>query len=714
MPQQLSDDSKGQLISPFVDVVMNAMAAMLIILILYIILIPPATSPILLPAPIPPAVAFQEYFFACPVEGGTGSRLFAIEEGSLPAELELDATTGLVFGIPRVSGTYPVTISVADGAGSDTTEYSLEVRPTAIPYDPLKMSFALIRQFRNLPAARVGLAYEATIGASGGVEPYSWTTQDPLPPGLVLEDGAIRGVPEAAGEWPFSVTAAFVTGSFSHEGREFNWRGGQRARTYALTVIDEPVAHLTLPRGRVGEQYSAGLILSNRLPDEGIAWDLSVPGLEADDRGSIKGSPQEAGTFSVSYRVVLQDSATATGSDSLVILPERPERQVGHVISLGRVDEDLEFAIPYRGLVEPVRAEATSDLPPGLELEGTLIRGRPREEASTTIHLKLTDALDAVADDVLQISVRPALQPLAITVPESIVVIAGGPFRLGLSAEGGEGVYDWRATGDPTLDLAVRAAILSGTTLRMGFYDARLTVIDRLTAERKSANVVIKAVVEDSTRPRVVTKKLPPAVLGQAYHLQFAASGGIGNVTWTCDQTLPEGIRFTGLGIEGRPLQVGTSQFNVVAQDDKSQKSPPRLLVLGVIDPAGELRRELELVRSELDSVRARTDEFREQLADCTLGRDRLQQELSACEAARTDLRNELKEVRLQPEQAGDTPVEIDAGLVPSEEDPDTITHEIDRVVERKTDWVRLSLAGGCLILGMLLLLQWRGVFGKR
>jgi len=59
----------------------------------------------------------------------------------------------------------------------------------------------------SLPAATGGRHYTATLAATGGVTPYSWSVPPgTLPPGLSLSAaGVISGVPDVAGTYPFTV-----------------------------------------------------------------------------------------------------------------------------------------------------------------------------------------------------------------------------------------------------------------------------------------------------------------------------------------------------------------------------------------------------------------------------------------------------------------------------------------------------------------------------
>ena len=60
----------------------------------------------------------------------------------------------------------------------------------------------------SLPDGAVGLAYSATLTASGGIPTYSWSIPNGLPAGLTLSNGGITGTPTTLGSYSFTVNVS--------------------------------------------------------------------------------------------------------------------------------------------------------------------------------------------------------------------------------------------------------------------------------------------------------------------------------------------------------------------------------------------------------------------------------------------------------------------------------------------------------------------------
>jgi hypothetical protein len=103
-------------------------------------------------------------------------------------------SSGIATGVSGGSST----ISAAQGQVSGGTTLTVQPAPLTITTT-------------SLPAGTLGAAYSATLAASGGTQPYTWSvTGGSLPGGLTLgaSTGAITGTPNTSGTFNFTVQVA--------------------------------------------------------------------------------------------------------------------------------------------------------------------------------------------------------------------------------------------------------------------------------------------------------------------------------------------------------------------------------------------------------------------------------------------------------------------------------------------------------------------------
>lgn len=120
------------------------------------------------------------------------------------------SATSLTATIPTSdyasAGVEPVTVSNPGTGGGTTTAVNFTV------VAPLVITTA------SLPGGSINTAYSATLAASGGFTPLSWSiTQGSLPVGLSLNasTGGITGTPTQAGSASFTVTVMDSYGSLA-------------------------------------------------------------------------------------------------------------------------------------------------------------------------------------------------------------------------------------------------------------------------------------------------------------------------------------------------------------------------------------------------------------------------------------------------------------------------------------------------------------------
>jgi hypothetical protein len=134
--------------------------------------------------------------------GGVQPYTWSISSGSLPAWATLNASTGAITGTPNVTGTSPnFTVKVTDSSSPANT---------ATAVFSITINAALTITTTSIPNGSVGAQYNATVDASGGLQPYSWNiSSGSLPPGLSPNNNNnslnISGTPTTTGSYPFTV-----------------------------------------------------------------------------------------------------------------------------------------------------------------------------------------------------------------------------------------------------------------------------------------------------------------------------------------------------------------------------------------------------------------------------------------------------------------------------------------------------------------------------
>ena len=149
--------------------------------------------------PLPVAVAGIPYSLAFNASGGAGPYTWSLASGALPAGLQLDPATGMLYGTPVGSGVFAVRLQATDTSNASTTEpLSITVKP------PLAISTP-----SPLPEGTVRVGYSFNFSASGGSPDFTWSVGPGVPTGLTLNraTGVLSGVPGAAGSFTFRIQA---------------------------------------------------------------------------------------------------------------------------------------------------------------------------------------------------------------------------------------------------------------------------------------------------------------------------------------------------------------------------------------------------------------------------------------------------------------------------------------------------------------------------
>ena len=256
--------------------------------------------------------------------GGFPPYTWSISASTLPANLTLNATTGVITGTPSTTGTSTFTVKVTD---------STQVSATASL--SITISTALAITTTSLPGGSVNTLYSSTVKAGGGATPYTWKiTSGSLPTGLSLNStsGNISGTPTATGMSSFTIQ---VTDSESP--------AVSVSANLSITIATEGCTNNTFLNGSYAFVTSGW---SSSTTETSIGGSLVANGNGAITSGIVDIADQNSapstvsGTFTGTYCVDSSNLATInltygggiTGSNTFVAALDSSDSN-GHIIS---------------------------------------------------------------------------------------------------------------------------------------------------------------------------------------------------------------------------------------------------------------------------------------------------------------------------------------------------------------------------------------------
>jgi hypothetical protein len=431
-------------------------------------------------ASLPNGTSGTPYAETITVVGGTPPYTFSVANGTLPAGLFLDPTTGLISGPPTTPGVYNFIISVTDADGCQAfMTYTIIISCPEITISPT-----------TLPDGQTGVPYSEMLSASGGVPPYTFSVAGgSLPPGLFLDatTGLISGTPSAPGTYNFNILVTDVNGCT-----------GSEPFTIIITCPIITVTPATLPSGTFGAPYSQTLTASGGA--EPYTFTITSgelpPGLVLTDSGPstglISGIPTEAGNFT--FEILVTDSNGCTVNIAYTITINCPIVSFGPLSpttgSIGTPFSSGTSLAVIGGTATAYNFTITNgSLPPGLVLSGSgttvaLISGTPTASGTfaftiTATNFNICDSEDCCAITLnASITICPIVTFSQLSCSEGRV---GKPFKRTVRACGGIGPFSSVVTSGtlpPGLTLDPCSGVISGVPTQAGTFSFTITRID--------------------------------------------------------------------------------------------------------------------------------------------------------------------------------------------------------------------------------------------
>ena len=169
----------------------------------YVLSVVPAPV-IVSPLVIPDATLGTAYSQVITASDGVAPYTFTTT-GALPPGISI-GSDGTLAGVPTTLGAYSFVVHATDAVGTIGGQaYDMAVNPP-----PLQLVTA------NPPDGVVGTPYTHSFVATGGLPPYAFFADTPLPPGLTVDvDGLLQGTPTTAGSQAFTITVWDSTEEFT-------------------------------------------------------------------------------------------------------------------------------------------------------------------------------------------------------------------------------------------------------------------------------------------------------------------------------------------------------------------------------------------------------------------------------------------------------------------------------------------------------------------
>jgi hypothetical protein len=260
---------------------------------------------------LPAGTVQAAYSATLSATGGAVPYTWSITSGSLPPGLTL-SPSGQISGTPTQAGGSSFAVQVTDSSSlAQTASTSLSITIAAAGANPVQITTT------SLPGGQVNSAYSATLAATGGATPYSWSLSGgSLPAGLSLSAaGQFTGTPTASGTVSFTVRVADSSSPAKTATANLS------ITIAAVGANPLQITTTSLPSGQVSSAYTAILVATGGTTP--YSWSLSggsLPaGLSLSAAGQITGTPTASGTASFTVQVTDSSSSAQTATANLSI-----------------------------------------------------------------------------------------------------------------------------------------------------------------------------------------------------------------------------------------------------------------------------------------------------------------------------------------------------------------------------------------------------------
>ena len=516
---------------------------------------------------------------AAPASGGTAPYSYALIAGALPSGIMLNATTGVISGIPGALGNYSFTVQATDsstGTGPYTGNraYSINV----VDQPPIAADSTLTLPY-NAPATNVPLAL------SGGPATSVAVVSAPSH-GTVLVTG------------PASVTYQPVAGYAGPD--SFTYRANNTGGPSALATVSVTVANPVLSVSAAGVLTAAvATAYSQTFTFNGGAqpWtNYAVAGLPpgvtvtatAANSVTVSGTPTQAGSFNLN--VTAMDASTGNGPFTFsqpftltVAPPTLVMSPANGTTMTATYNAPFTQTIVASGGVGPYSyVLGGGPLLAGLSFNTNSGQITGTATASGTVNFSVTATDTGATGTGAPFTVQRnyvltvAAPSIAINPANLAPATVATAYSQTLTATGGIAPYSFSLTAGalPAGITLSSAGVVAGSATAGGSFVVTITAADSGTGPASGAQTFTLTVAPPTIIVTPVT--LPNGTVGKAYSQTLASQGGTAPYAFAFTSgTLPAGLTLSAAGVlSGLPTTAGASTFAVRATDSSTGTGP--------------------------------------------------------------------------------------------------------------------------------------------
>ncbi len=253
---------------------------------------------------LPPGQVGRSYTTTLAAAGGTTPYSWSLS-GALPAGLSFNTASGVLSGTPSATTAgVALTFKVTD-AGTPAQNASRTLTLVIAAATPV-----LTITTTSLPPGHVGTSYSATLAASGGTTPYTWSLVGTLPAGLAFNTttGVLSGTPTA------SAAATPLQFTVKDSGSPVQ----SQTATFTLTINAGAITVSVSPANAALTLTQTLALTATTNDTAGVRWTVSPSGGSFSPTSSLSGAKvtftaaATAGVYTLTATSVSDATAIAT------------------------------------------------------------------------------------------------------------------------------------------------------------------------------------------------------------------------------------------------------------------------------------------------------------------------------------------------------------------------------------------------------------------